>query len=163
MKTLVVGLGNPILTDDGVGVKVAYAVEEALGDFDRPDISVIEASVGGLRLMELLEGYDRVILIDAIMTKDGNDKGTIYRMTLDDLREISPTQHSASAHDTSLVTALDAGREMGMHMPTDFTIFAVEVENVLDFSNEPTPAVAAAIPKVTKAVLDELQLHLDDD
>ena len=158
MKTLVVGLGNPILTDDGVGVKVAYAVEEALESANRPDITVIEASVGGLRLMELLEGYDRVILIDAIITKNGNEKGTIYRMTLEELREISPTQHSASTHDTSLVTALDAGRKLGMHLPQEFTIFAVEVENVLDFSDEPTPAVAAAIPKVTVAVLDELQL-----
>jgi hydrogenase maturation protease len=152
MKTLVVGLGNPILTDDGVGVKVAYAVEEALSPNIPENISVTEASVGGLRLMELVEGYDRVILIDAIMTTD-HDFGTIHRLTLDDLREITPTAHSASAHDTSLVTALDAGKGMGMKMPTEFEIIAIEVENVMDFSDEPTPAVAAAIPKVTEMVL----------
>jgi hydrogenase maturation protease len=133
-----------------------------LGMVDRPDITVTEASVGGLRLMELLEGYDQVVLIDAIITKNGNEKGTIYRLTLDDLREISPTQHSASAHDTSLVTALDAGRKLGMHLPEKFTIFAVEVENVMDFSDQPTPAIAEAIPKVTTAVLKELQLPHSD-
>jgi hydrogenase maturation protease len=106
--------------------------------------------------MELLIGYDRVILIDAIMTKNGNKFGTIHKMTLDDLREISPTQHSASAHDTSLVNALDAGVAMGFHLPKEFTIYAVEVENILDFNNNPTPAVADAIPKVTAAVLAEL-------
>jgi hydrogenase maturation protease len=102
-------------------------------------------------------GYDRVILIDAIRRRNGTPPGTIQHMTLDDLRAISPTQHSASAHDTSLVTALDAGRRLGMSLPTQFSIYAVEVDNILNFSDEPTPAVAEAIPKVTAAVLDEIR------
>ncbi len=159
-KTIVIGLGNPFLTDDGVGVKVAYEIEKALGSNIPANLTVTEASVGGLRLMEMLVGYDRVILIDAILKNNGDQPGTIYQMTLDDLRHISPTQHSSSAHDTSLVTALEAGLAMGLHLPAHFTIYAVSVENILDFSEEPTPAVAAAIPKVTRAVLEELHLSL---
>ncbi len=158
MKTLVIGLGNPILTDDGVGVKVAEEVERALTSKIRDDIVVNEASVGGLRLMEMMIGYDRVILIDALLGTHGTRYGTIHRMTLDDLRNISPTQHSACAHDTSLVTALEMGLTMGLSLPNDISIYAVEVENVMDFSDRPTPAVAAAIPKVTAAVLTELSL-----
>ena len=157
MKTLVVGLGNPILTDDGVGVKVAYAVEEELGPNIPENITVTEASVGGLRLMELMIGYDRVILIDAIITSNGHDYGHIHELSLEDLRQITPTEHSASAHDTSLITALDAGALLGLHMPKEFEIIAVEVENVMDFSEDPTPAVAAAIAKVTEMVLDALR------
>ena len=155
-KTIVVGLGNPILTDDGVGVKVAYEVEYRLGENIQAHLTITEASVGGLRLMELLEGYDRAIIIDAIQTNNGYKPGTIYQMTLDDLREISPTQHSSSAHDTSLITALDAGRHMGMKLPEDIIIFAVEVSNILDFNEKPTPAVADAIPKVTEMVINIL-------
>ena len=153
MRTIVIGLGNPILTDDGVGVKVAYDIESRLGENIPVNLTITEASVGGLRLMELLVGYDRAIIIDAIQTRNGHPPGSIYTMNLTDLREISPTQHSASAHDTSLVTALDAGKEMGMKLPIDVTIFAVEVENILDFSERSTPSVAAAIPKVTEMVL----------
>jgi hydrogenase maturation protease len=156
MKTLVIGLGNPILTDDGVGVKVAQEVEQILNSRDRKDIIVSEASVGGLRLMEMMIGYDRVILIDAILGANGHKYGAIRHMTLDDLRNISPTQHSACAHDTSLVTALELGFRMGLHLPEEVSIYAVEVENVMDFSDQPTPAVAGAIPKVTAAVLAEL-------
>ena len=156
IRTLIVGLGNPILTDDGVGVKVAYEVEQALASVDRPDITVTEASVGGLRLMELLIGYDRAIIVDALLGSNGNPPGTIHHMTLDDLRHISPTQHSACAHDTSLVTALDLGHEMGLHLPDEISIYAVEVENVIDFSEQPTPAVAKAIPLVTAEVLAEI-------
>ena len=156
MKTLVVGLGNPILTDDGVGVKVAYAVAAALDGTGRDDVTVTEASVGGLRLMELLVGYDRAIVIDALIDRQGTQPGTIQRFSLEHLRQISPTQHSASAHDTNLVTALDAGRQVGLLLPNDITIYAVCVENIMDFGEEPTPAVAAAIPQVTAAVLAEL-------
>jgi len=155
-KTIIVGLGNPILTDDGVGVKVAYEIEARFGGNPPENLTITEASVGGLRLMELLEGFDRAIIIDAIQTKNGHPTGNIYTLNLADLREISPTQHSASAHDTSLVTAMDAGIELGMKLPTDVTIFAVEVENILEFSEQSTPAVAEAIPIVVEMVLDIL-------
>jgi hydrogenase maturation protease len=156
MNTIVVGLGNPILTDDGVGVKVAYEIEKRLGAQLPDNLTVTEASVGGLRLMELLENYDRAIIIDAIQLRDGNEPGMIFTMNLDDLRVLSCTQHSSSAHDTSLVTALDAGKSMGMKLPEEISIFAVQVENILDFSEQMTPAVAATVSKVTEMVLDIL-------
>ena len=159
MKTLVVGLGNPILTDDGVGVKVAYEVEKVVSSTTREDIDVIEASAGGLRLMELIIGYDRLILIDAFYSDNGNQPGTIRRLTFDDLRDVSPTQHSASAHDTTFVTAFELGRTIGLKLPTSISIYAIEVENLYEFGDQPTPAVAAAIPKATAAVLDELYLN----
>ena len=154
MQTILIGLGNPILTDDGVGVKVIYEIERRFGESIPANLTITEASVGGLRLMELMEGYDRAIIIDAILAGNGHPIGSIFRLNLSDLREISPTQHSASAHDTSLVTALDAGIEIGMKLPLDITIFAIEVENILDFSEQPTPAVAAAIPLVVDMVID---------
>jgi len=185
MKTLVVGLGNPILTDDGVGVRAAWALAQLLAghngngshngraeptavmeglhaEFDNGPasaaITVTEASVGGLRLMELMIGYDRVIIMDAMMVNKGLGAGSIHRLTLDDLAAMSPTQHSASAHDTTLITALASGQQLGFHLPEEVVIYAVEVENVLDFNEEPTTAVAAAIPEVVTAVLAELQI-----
>ena len=156
MKTLIVGLGNPILTDDGVGVKIAYLLENKLAELEQ-DITITEASVGGLRLMEMMIGYERVILIDAIKSCNGNKPGSYHKMSLDDLRTISPTQHSASAHDTTLVTALEMGHKMGLPLPGDVSIYAVEVENIIDFSEEPTPCVATAIPIVADAVLEEIK------
>jgi len=151
--TLVLGLGNPILTDDGVGVKVAQAVRAALPPNSAVEVS--EAGVGGLALMERLLGYRRVILIDALHTGDGVP-GAIHRLLLADLRRISPTQHSASAHDTTLVTALDMAARMELPLPEEVVIFGVTVENVTDFSDQPTSAVARAIPQVTAQVLAEL-------
>jgi len=159
-KTLIIGLGNPILTDDGVGVKVAQELEKIVDLTKHPGLTITEASAGGLRLMEVMLGYDRVVLIDAFYLKpDTTSPGKIHHLSLDDLRSVSPTQHSTSAHDTSLVTALDAAEQMGYSIPHEFSIYAVEVENILDFSETPTPAVAAAIPIVVDRILAELALH----
>ena len=153
---MIIGLGNPILTDDGVGVKVARMLEELIDFNAHPELEITEASAGGLRLMEAVLGYDRVILIDAYyLLPETTNPGKIHRLTLDDLRSIRPTQHSTSAHDTSLVTALDAAEHMGYKIPREFIIYAVEVENILDFSETPTPAVAAAIPIVTSQIINE--------
>jgi hydrogenase maturation protease len=160
-KTLILGLGNPILTDDGVGVKVAREIERRIDKEAHPDLVITEASAGGLRLMEAVLDYQFVVLIDAYyLNPETTTPGKIHRMELEDLRAVSPTQHSTSAHDTSLIIALDAAEELGYQIPGEFIIYAVEVENILDFSETPTPAVAAAIPRVAEMIIQELSLTI---
>jgi hydrogenase maturation protease len=151
LKTLVLGLGNPILTDDGIGI---YVVQE-LGTHSLPsDVTCAEASVGGLRLLEIISGYDRVIIVDAIQTRDGKP-GDIYRLGAGDLLV---SLHAGSTHDLSLPGALTLGRNLGMSLPDDeaITIIAIEVEDVLTFGEECTPQVAVAIPRAVETVLAEL-------
>ena len=160
-KTLIIGLGNPILTDDGIGVKVAYELEQIVDLSAHPGLTITEASAGGIRLMETMLGYDRVVLIDAYyLNVETSKPGKIHQLSLADLRSVSPTQHSTSAHDTSLVTALDAAEKMGYKVPKEFSIYAVEVENILEFSETPTPLVAAAIPVVVSQIIEDLSLKI---
>ena len=151
MKTLLLGLGNPILTDDGIGVYVVRAVADR---WSGAGVDFQEASVGGLRLLEVIAGYDRLILVDAIQTPDGAP-GQIHRLTPDDLRA---SLHAGSTHDLSFQGALAWGRRIGMALPPDdaITIIAVEAEDVLTFGEALTPAVAAALPDAVEAVLAEL-------
>jgi len=151
LKTLVLGMGNTILCDDGVGI---YAVQEAAKRCKRDDVVFADASVGGMRLLDVIAGYDRIIMVDAIRTADGQP-GDVYRLHPGDL----PTLHSGSTHDLSLIGALALGRGMGMQLPADedFVIVAVEVEEVWTFGEECTPAVAQAIPRAVEAVLAELE------
>jgi hydrogenase maturation protease len=151
MKTLVLGLGNPIVSDDSVGLKVSAILKEKLAGRDYVEVS--EDYWGGLRLMERLVGYDRAIVIDAICT--GAAPGTLHRLTPDDIG----TQRSASAHDVNLATALEFGRLSGVSLPANARIILVgiEAENVLDFSERCTPAVEAAIPRAVEMVLEILE------
>jgi hydrogenase maturation protease len=159
-KILIIGLGNPILTDDGVGVKIARELEKVVDLDSHPELTITEASAGGLRLMETMLGYDLVVLIDAyLLDPEATNPGEIHKLSLDDLRAVTPTQHSTSPHDTSVVIALDAAEKLGYKIPQQFMIYGIEVENILDFSETPTPAVAKAIPIVVDMILDDLNLR----
>ncbi len=149
MKTLVLGLGNPILTDDGVGVHVARALARRP---NRPDVEIAEASLGGLRLLDTAVGYNRLILVDAIQA--GGPVGQVYQLSPNDM----PSLHSASSHDLNLPAALELGRRLGLVLPEDeaITIVAVEVEDVLTFGERCTPQVQAAIPRIAKMILEKV-------
>jgi hydrogenase maturation protease len=120
-------------------------------------VEVVEASVGGLRLMEMMVGYARVILIDALY-HPSVAPGSVHRLTLQDLGAAAPhePEHLASAHDTSLPTALEAGRRLGLALPDEVVIYAIGVQDILTFGEQLTPAVAEAVPAVVEAVVGEI-------
>ena len=149
MKTLVLGLGNSILSDDGVGIRVAHEVANQLNN---PHVTVVETSAAGLSLLDSIVGYDRVIIIDAIQTEKGQ-AGQIYRMSTEDF---SLTKHLSSPHQINLATALELGRILGLAMPRRITVFAVEAKDITSFSEKCTPEVEKAIPEVVKMVLEDL-------
>lgn len=144
------GLGNPILSDDGVGIHVVRALA---GQINRSDVEVAEASVGGLRLLDTAVGYNRLILVDAIQA--GGRVSQVYRLGPNDL---PCSLHAASSHDLSLPAALELGRQLGLALPADeaITILAVEVEDVTTFGETCTPQVHAAIPRVMRMVVEEI-------
>lgn len=148
-RVLIVGLGNPILGDDGIGWRVAELVHEL-----RPSIEVDCLALGGLSLMERLVGYDRAIIVDAIQTRHGLP-GEVTIFPLETLPNPS-AGHTTAVHDTSLQTALQLGRQMGAHLPTHITVVAIEAKQVYDFSDELSTAVAQAIPAAATAVLNLL-------
>ncbi|MDD5094451.1 MAG: hydrogenase maturation protease [Dehalococcoidia bacterium] len=149
MKTVIIGLGNPILSDDGVGPRVAAVLEERLKG---QDLTVRETSLGGLSLVDLLAGYDRAIIIDAIQTVNGKP-GEIYHL---DAKDFDHTRHASSPHDLNFATALKFASQMGMVIPQQIDIFAVEAVDVTNFSETCTPEVERAIPVCVELVLEEL-------
>jgi hydrogenase maturation protease len=150
MKTLILGLGNPLITDDSVGLRVVEELKPLLAD--RDDVEVSEDYWGGLRLMERMIGFDRAIVVDAIQT--GASPGTIHQLTPDGVA----TQRSASAHDVNFATALEFGRQAEAKLPknADIRLVGVEAEDILTFGECCTPAVRAAIPQAVAIVLEIL-------
>ena len=153
MKTLVIGLGNPILGDDGVGWKIVERVNASL-DTRHPDIETDCLSLGGLSLMERMLGYRKVVIVDSMETGQ-SPAGSVRVYKLEELPNPS-AGHSASAHDTSLITALDTAKAMGLPIPESVEIVAIEAKNVYDLSEELSPAVAEAVPLAAQAVINLL-------
>ena len=151
---VVIGLGNPILGDDGVGWRVVDVVRARLHD-PAGDVRVENAALGGLALMERLVGARRAILVDAMETGAVPD-GTVTCMTLDDVG-CRAADHLDSAHDMSLTAAIAAGRALGADLPADVRVVAVEARHVDTFSDDLSPDVAAAVPAAVDAVLRLLE------
>ncbi len=152
---LIIGLGNPILGDDGVGWRIAEAVQQTLPPHPNCPVEVDCLSLGGLSLMERLIGYERVILIDA-MNSGQKPVGEVSVFSLDELPDRT-YGHLSAAHDTTLQNALKLGSAMGARLPEQITVVAVESPFVYNFSEELTAPVAAAVPQATQATLAILQ------
>jgi hydrogenase maturation protease len=150
MKTIVVGMGNPILGDDKVGVLIMRELESLYEKSNKPKGEVVfdEANLGGLLLLDMIDGYDRAILIDSI-SSGTYPVGTLLRLTIDDFKE---TRHISCLHDINFATALELGDKMGHSVPPEFDIFAVEIKPALDFVKPMTPEVEAVIPKAVKEI-----------
>lgn len=148
-KTLILGLGNPILRDDGVGPRIAMELEGKLDG----NVTIAETCMAGLNLLDILAGYDRAIIIDAIKTEDG-EPGRIYRLGIEDFKD---TCHAASTHDVNLATALELGERLDMSLPRRIDIVAIEVADTGCFGEELTPEVAAAVPACVEMIIKELK------
>lgn len=150
-RMLVIGLGNPILGDDGVGWRVAEEVKKQLSPNLPVDVDCL--SLGGMRLMEHLIGYGCTILVDAFALEE--PIGSILILKLSDLPNYSAF-HTASAHDISLQTAIETGKSLGAQLPDDITVVGIATKHVCDFSKDLSPPVAEAVPQAAKFVLDLL-------
>jgi len=150
MRTVVVGLGNPILSDDGVGISIAALVRERLAAEDA--IDVIEAYAGGLRLMEAIAGYERAIIVDAVKS-GANPPGTVTSFPL---HAAAKSRHTLCAHDGDLATVLTLGRDLGLALPQHVEIIGIEADDVESFGEELSAAVHAALPVAVAEVLRRL-------
>lgn len=151
-KVLVIGLGNPILGDDGVGWRVAEIVQALLAE--RPGVEVECLSVGGLSLMERMLGYGRVVLVDAMETGMVAE-GHVSTFDLGELRQ-ADAGHSGSAHDASLPTALQTARAMGALVPSRVDIVAIETRQCHDFTEQLSPPAEAAVQAAAQQVMNLL-------
>ncbi len=144
VKTVIIGLGNTVLTDDGAGVYTARILRERLGS----EVEILEAETAGMDLMEMLAGHKRAIIIDAIMLDDVQP-GTVFRLSPDDLR-ITP--RLASCHDIDVVTALELGRRLGFSMPEEVIIYAIQGEDMLTLNEGCLETVAKVLPMVADEI-----------
>lgn len=149
MKTMVLGIGNPILRDDGVGLHVIEALRQHVHN---PMVTLETATTGGLNLLDLLRGYEKVILVDAVNQEEG-EPGEVKRFTLSDFQSV----HSCNPHDVSLSEALQLAKQLGeTRLPSHIILIGITVNNTYEFGEQLSSTVASAIPTAVNLVLTEL-------
>ena len=149
MKTLILGVGSSILTDDSVGLVVAAKLKERFAGRDDVDVGFNEEA--GFSLLEESLGYDRLVVVDSILT--GREPGTVMRLDLEDLGR---TIHSNSPHGANLATVMELGRRQKMDVPEEVIIFAIEVVDVLTFGESLTPELEARVGEIADEIAGEI-------
>ncbi|MEO5333460.1 MAG: hydrogenase maturation protease [Magnetococcus sp. YQC-5] len=151
MKTIIIGLGNPVLSDDGVGVQIVRLVQQEMAS--EQGYCFAEGALGGLNLMERLVGFEHAVIVDAFITGQ-RQPGSVIAC---ELEELPDTLHTWSSHDTTLTVAMELGRIIGLVLPTSIRIWGIEVRNVDTFGERFSQDVETAIPGVVREVVAYLR------
>jgi len=149
MNTLILGIGNPILTDDGVGIKIAQKLKE-----ENPELEVLETSEAGIALLDLVTGYDKLIIIDSIKTEKGKP-GDLYKLGLEDLQ---PSKDLSSSHGIGIATAFELGQRLGYSVPKYTSIYAVNIKDNTTFGESCTQEIKDKIPFIAGQIIKEERL-----
>lgn len=149
VKILVLGVGNPILSDDGVGIHIARELKKKKAK----DIDVEELAASGLEFLDVVRGYDKVIIIDAIQTTGGKP-GELHIL---DEKDFERSIHGSSPHGINIATALALGRKLVPNdMPKEVVFFAVEAQDLVNVSEKLTAMVEKALPRIVRQIEKEL-------
>ena len=146
---MVLGLGNPVLGDDAVGLHVAAEVERLLQASPLPGVRVLSSARGGFALIDLLAGSTHAMIVDCLEAPGGKP-GTVRRLTL---KRFAGSARLVGAHEMNVADAFELARALGIGMPETVEILAVEGGEMRTLGEEMTPPVAAAVQPLARTVL----------
>lgn len=146
-KPLIIGLGNELLGDDGIGIAAARKLRADNTVY----ADIVDCNLSGVSLLDVLSGYSKVIIIDAVRTKK-HAVGDLVELNVDDFRSIP----SVSPHHTGLPELMDISRKLGIEFPDKIRIIAVEIED----RHELGMKLSEPIEKAMDALLKKVKLYL---
>jgi hydrogenase maturation protease len=150
-KIVIVGVGNVLCRDEGVGVHVV----ESLKEHNLPDnVKVYDCGTGGLDILEFLEGSDKAIIVDAV--RGGMEPGEIYNFRLDEIDAKDGETKMLSLHELDLIKAMELGKR-AYKIPEEILVIGVEPKNV-EVGMELTAEVREAIPRVIQDIFKIIEL-----
>ena len=153
---VILGVGNLLLSDEGVGVHVANRLLE----MDRPEgVEVYEGGTDGFRLMSVVAGADRLVVVDAV--RGGGEPASIYRFDIDDAPS-SPDSYKTSVHQIGILEVVHFSEFVGKGKTPRTTVIGVEPKS-LEMSMELTPEVEAKIPRIIELVMEEVEAFLHEE
>jgi hydrogenase maturation protease len=153
VTTRIIGLGNSILTDDGVGIYAVREVSRRVAEEGLDAcVDLVESEVGGFALMDMMAGWKKIILVDSIQFDD-LEPGTVVRIEPETLHT---SLRLRSVHEIDLPTVINLGRELGLKMPNDLTVFGIQAEDPYTFGERLTSKAEQGMKKAVSLILREI-------
>jgi hydrogenase maturation protease len=151
-RLLLLGLGNDILTDDAVGLHVVHELQRELAG--HPAIDFRETTEMGLALLDFITDYRAVAIVDSIQTGKAAP-GFLHELDATALNQLT----GRTPHFVGVSETLALGKQLGLAMPEQVRVFAIEVANPFTLGTALTPALQAALPGIIARIRTALQ-HL---
>jgi len=162
MHAVVIGIGNPLLADDAVGLKAAAALRQKIAENHRlaEQVSIKELYSRGLPLLEAMGQGKKCFLIDALVNGCGNP-GNIHRFySIEDMAGIWGKYKTSSTHLMDLETLWELGKITGMALPEKIKIWGIEVAEVNVFHENLSAEVNKAMHTVVEEIISTLLIDL---
>ncbi len=152
MKTLILGIGNEIKSDDAVGLIIARYISNKL---KKKNVKIKEVSAGGLPLLNEILGYERVYIVDSVVTKDGNI-GDWYSFPIEDL-EVK--EGGFVSHTVSLSKMIEIGKKLDVPVPK-IILYVVEVKDPFKFGEGLTPEMLLVLPRLEREIMQSINKEI---
>ena len=149
MKVLLLGLGNPILSDDGVGLYVAREVAKSI-----PGLDLLATQMVGVDVLEALVGYDKVVVIDAA-TGIGTHLGDLVHVDQPD-----GMLHLFSSHGVNFFDLLRLGTDLGLDMPEVEAIYGIEIGTDVSFGHQFSPDLSTCLESLVVRIANDIGARL---
>lgn len=145
MRTLILGIGNTLLSDDGAGIRATRLIKKFLCS---KNIDIAEANTVGLSIIDYIRGYDKVVIIDSIRG-ESIAVGSLHRFNIDQIdKSTFPTSHGIN-----LPLAIEFGRKCGENIPQDIRIYAIGVKDTTTFKECCTPEIEEIMPCIVDCII----------
>ncbi len=150
-KTIVIGVGNLLLKDEGVGV---HAVRELQKEKNLPGVEVVDGGVAGIGLIDLFQGAEKLILVDA--AEMALPPGSVVRFTPEEIRSRADVERPRfSSHEVGVLEVLEVARALGQ-CPPEVVVIGIQPKEI-SWGTELSPEVEASLPRVVSLVLEEIR------
>lgn len=155
VQTAIMGFGNPVRSDDGVGIYVVEKLKEKLSN--RPDVSLFDMGTSAFEVLFKLKGHQRIILIDAVINT-GQPVGTLYKVPAEEVRRAPIDDPLVFLHGMKWDQALSyAGKILQHEYPEDISVYLIAVDDTRLEIRLSQPALDAA-DRVVKLIEEDLEL-----
>jgi hydrogenase maturation protease len=149
MKVLILGMGNPILSDDGVGLFLSRRLEGMIEGVD-----IVTSVLIGLDLLDIVAGYDKIFLIDAVTTRKGK---------LGEFRKLAPEEgsiHLFTSHGVNFYELMELGNQIGLKMPEVCGIYGIEIGDDVEFGTELSPEIEVKLDSMAEIIVRDIKSAL---
>lgn len=154
-KILILGIGNTICGDDGVGIIAVRFLKESLDKAINKTVDIKEMQEADINILELLEGYKKLIIVDSICTKKAK-AGTIHKLSPVTCKE---KKQPYSSHQMGFNRIMDMAKTFKMDVPEEIVIYAIEIKKASFFKNGLSLIARKSIPGLVKLIKKEMLLN----